>query len=75
MTSNANAGCALYLLFFSDGRPSDPARDRPQIVEKIGELASKFGRRLSISCIGMADEAEDFSTLNDMVTEAQQYGA
>jgi len=75
LTSNANAGCALSLLFFSDGRPSDPARDRPQIVEKIGELASKFGRRLSISCIGMADEAEDFSTLNDMVTEAQQYGA
>lgn len=75
LTSNANAGCALSLLFFSDGRPSDPAGDRHLIVEKIGKLASKFGRRLSISCIGMAEESEDFSTLNDMVTEAQQYGS
>ena len=75
LTSNANAGCALSLLFFSDGRPSDPAGDRPLIVDKIGKLASKFGRRLSISCIGMAEPTEDFSTLNDMVTEAQQYGA
>lgn len=75
LTSNANAGCSLSLLFFSDGSPSDSQAERPEIVEKIGKLASKFGRRLSISCIGMAEETEDFSTLNDMVTEAKQYGA
>ncbi|KAL7549696.1 hypothetical protein ACHAWF_014679 [Thalassiosira exigua] len=75
LTSNTNSGCALSLLFFSDGKPSDPGDDRPVIVDKIGKLASKFGRRLSIACIGMAEESEDFSTLNDMVTEAKQYGA
>mmetsp|Transcript_806 Transcript_806/g.1651 ORF Transcript_806/g.1651 Transcript_806/m.1651 type:complete len:716 (-) Transcript_806:901-3048(-) len=75
LTSNANASCSLSLLFFSDGSPSDRLADRPLIVEKTGKLASKFGRRLSISCIGMAGEAEDFSTLNDMVTEAKQFGA
>ena len=75
LTSNANAGCSLSLLFFSDGKPSDRREERPQIVEKIGKLASKFGRRLSIACIGMAEESEDFSTLNDMVTEARQYGS
>ena len=52
LTSNANAGCSLSLLFFSDGKPSDPRDERPMIVEKIGKLASKFGRRLSIACIG-----------------------
>ena len=52
LTSNANAGCSLSLLFFSDGKPSDPRAERPMIVEKIGKLASKFGRRLSIACIG-----------------------
>lgn len=55
LTSNANAGCSLSLLFFSDGKPSDRREERPQIVEKIGKLASKFGRRLSIACIGMAE--------------------
>lgn len=75
LTSNANAGCALSLLFFSDGCPSDPHCDRPLIIKRVGELASKFGRRLSLSCIGMADATENFSTLNDMITEAQQYGA
>ena len=38
-------------------------------------MASKFGRRLSLTCIGMAEASEDFSTLNEMVTEAQSYGA
>ena len=75
LTSNTNAGCALSLMFFSDGKPSDPRNDHPLIVDKIGKLASKFGRRLSLSCIGMAELSEDFSVLNDMVTEAQQYGA
>eukprot|EP00804_Cyclotella_cryptica_P026263 CCRYP_019835-RA/>CCRYP_019835-RA protein AED:0.28 eAED:0.10 QI:0/0/0/1/1/1/3/0/562 len=40
----------------------------------IGNLAAKFGRRLSFACIGMADAKEDFSVLNDMVTEAKSYG-
>ena len=70
--ANNHAGCALSLLFFSDGRPSDRDTD---YLERIGALASKFGRRLSISCIAMADMDRDFSALNNMVTEAQSYGA
>lgn len=79
LTSNTHAGCALSLLMFSDGKPSDrviSGVDKREIIcKKIGSLASKFGRRLSISCIGMADMNEDFSVLNDMVTEAKSYGA
>ncbi len=75
LTSNANAGCSLSLLFFSDGKPSDPQACRPLIMQRLGKLASCFGRRLSVACIGMAEESEDFSCLNDMVDEAKQYGA
>lgn len=75
LTFNANASCSLSLLFFSDGKPSDPRHDHPTIVNNMGELASKFGRRLSVSCIGMAEESADFSTLEEMVEEAKQYGS
>lgn len=71
---NSNASCALSLLFFSDGKPSDPSPDHPDIVKNMGKLASRFGRRLSVSCIGMAEKSTDFSTLKDMVEEAKQYG-
>jgi hypothetical protein len=62
---------ALALMFFSDGKPSDNG----PFVEKMGEIASKYRRRLNFCCIGMADDNEDFKTLNDMVTEAGDYGA
>ena len=68
---NQSGNCSLSVLFFSDGRPSD----RGDFAGRIGQLASIFGRRLSIACIGMAEEGEDFSTLNAMVTEATSYGA
>ena len=41
---------ALSLLFFSDGKPSD----RGNFAEKMGKIASAFGRQCSITCIGMA---------------------
>lgn len=69
---NASAGCALSLLFFSDGRQSD--KHNGDFTSSIGNLAAKFGRRLSLACIGMADGKEDFSVLNDMVNEAKSYG-
>jgi hypothetical protein len=62
---------ALALMFFSDGKPSDNG----PFAEKMGEIASKYRRRLSFCCIGMADDNEDFRTLNDMVSEADAYGA
>jgi hypothetical protein len=70
LTVNLCGGCALSLLFFSDGKPSD----RGNFASSIGDVASKFGRRLSFTCIGMASNDEDFSTLHDMVKEADQYG-
>ena len=59
------------MLFFSDGRPSD----RGDFAARMGKIASQFGRRLSVTCIGMAEESEDFSTLLSMVDEAKAYGA
>ena len=50
LTTNANAGCALSLLFFSDGSPSD--KHNGDFTSSIGDLAAKFGRRLSLACIG-----------------------
>jgi len=41
----------------------------------MGQIAARFGHRLSISCVGMADPTEDFSTLECMAEEAKSYGA
>ena len=41
----------------------------------MGSIAAKFGRRLSVTCIGVPNEDEDFSTLNSMVDEATSYSA
>ena len=46
---NTCGSCALSLLFFSDGKPSD----RGEFVAAMGKIASRFGRRLSVACIGM----------------------
>jgi hypothetical protein len=50
LTTNANAGCAISLLFFSDGSPSD--KHNGDFTSSIGHLAAEFGRRLSLACIG-----------------------
>ena len=73
LAANSLGTCALSLLFFSDGKPSDHG----PFAAKMGEIASKYRRRLTFSCIGMAQDGEDevFETLNDMVTEADAYGA
>ena len=68
---NPHSSCALSLMFFSDGKPSD----KGPFAEHMGKLASKYRRRLTVCCIGMADENEQFSTLHDMVTEAEAYGS
>jgi len=67
---NESGTCALSLLFFSDGKPSDSGN----FTQCIGTVASQFGRRLSISCIGMAGDGEDFSVLREMASEAELYG-
>lgn len=62
--------CAVSLVFISDGRPSDEGN----FGEHVGALAKEYRRRLTLCCIGMAQD-ENFSVLNDMVTEAQNYGS
>ena len=73
LASNSVGTCALSLVFFSDGKPSD----RGPFAEKMGEIASKYRRRLSVCCVGIAQDSdgETFGTLNSMVTEADAFGA
>ena len=74
LSLNTTGTCALSLLFFSDGKPSDPTEDHKQ---KLGEMASQLGRRLTVSCIGMASpqDNECFKTLQDMASEAESFGS
>jgi hypothetical protein len=71
-----NPNCpVLGLLFFSDGKPSDRASEKSEITTRMGEIASRFGRRLVVSFIGIADKRkEDFSILKEMATEAKAFG-
>lgn len=45
------------------------------LVKTMGSLASRFGRRLNISCIGMANTDEPFTALRNMVKEAKRFGS
>ncbi len=71
---NTRGGCALSLMFFSDGKPSDKCVSH-EFSKRMGSIASKFGRRLTVSCVGMAESGTDFSILNEMAGEAQSFGA
>jgi Mg-chelatase subunit ChlD len=70
---NTKSSCSLSLMFFSDGRPSD----KGNFADKVGQIASNYGLRLTVCCIGMASDTdnETFQTLMDMVSEADAYGA
>ena len=84
---NNYGSCALSLMFFSDGKPSDFFQDGDKFnfrkylkVEKgltktCGMLASRFGRRLTVTCIGMAEAGANFTTLEKMSQEAKEFGA
>ncbi|GAX28499.1 hypothetical protein FisN_38Hh007 [Fistulifera solaris] len=79
---NPNASCAVSLTSLSDGRPSDAATgyglDKElcyQIIENtVGDLAKKFGRRLTFKAIAMG-AYDDFDMLKRMVDAADDYGA
>jgi Alpha-kinase family len=84
---NNHGSCSLSVLFFSDGKPSDWVENseefthanylktNEQIIQCVGDIASRFGRRLHLAFVGMADEGEDFRTLQEMADEARSYGA
>jgi Mg-chelatase subunit ChlD len=80
LTRNPNAACALSLTFLSDGAPSDFIRDHKtkaewddRIVKHVEELASKFGRRLTFTTIGIGSD-DKFSLLNRMADAAADFG-
>ena len=87
LLSNKYGGCALSLLFLSDGRPSDfwdNSRKRFQfnqdtvrkmLITRMGELASHLGNRLTIGTVAIGKSGnDDFSVLRDMVSVAKEYG-
>ena len=66
-----NKSCPVSLMFISDGKPSD----RGNFAERVGDLASTFGRRLSFLAIGLGIPGEeDFSVLKEMAQAATHYG-
>ena len=54
-------------------KDSFDARDT-MLASRIGELASRFGRRLTVGSIGFADPSEEFSTLQAMTEACADYG-
>ena len=56
---NTLGTCALSLLFFSDGRPSDHGEP---FAYRMGQIASKFGRRLNVVCVGMMGKRDNHVT-------------
>ena len=73
-------------MFFSDGKPSDFYKEldfsryhyqevEKELISQCGQLASKFGRRLSMTFVGMANNNESYSALRRMAKEAKQFGA
>ena len=54
-------------------KDSRDARDK-MLASRIGQLASRFGRRLTVGSIGFADPSEEFSTLQAMTKACEDYG-
>lgn len=92
LNANTSGGCALALLFLSDGKPSDQygalydecglrmsltveQRHLLHAKKKISGMASKFGRRLTVTTIGFGVPGEDFAVLKAMCTAAEDYGS
>jgi hypothetical protein len=70
LMQHTRGDCALALLMLSDGRPSD---GNTQFYARIGDLASRFGRRLTVGTIGFAHPSEDFGTLKKLTAECAAY--
>lgn len=69
---NPSGNCSLSLLFFSDGKPSD----KGDFPAKMGQIAAKYRRRLTVKCVGLANGRQEcFQTLRAMVKEAAAYGS
>lgn len=81
---HTHGGCALSLLFLSDGRPSDYTaylgagnyREAARIITShVHALAKVFEHQLSVSTIGFGGPGQDFSVLEAMAEAARDGGA
>lgn len=88
LLSNTYGNCALDLLFLSDGKPSDQIPPRfakncsdmglahiALMEKRIDRLASRFGRRLSVTAVGFAGPSEDFTVLRRLAERPAQFGS
>jgi hypothetical protein len=82
LSGTSHSDCALSLMFLSDGKPSDTIagglgtprqKHVAMATERTAQLASRFGRRLSLATIGLAGGSEDFAVLEAMADTARQY--
>lgn len=83
LKSQSHGGCALALLFLSDGKPSDqtgswcstghPRED--MIACQVTALSEIFGEQLSVSTLGFASRDQDFCVLERMAKAARDGGA
>lgn len=81
LIENQYGGCALALIFLSDGMPSDKLRRRGlshafRMEHEISEIASRIGSRLSILAVplGVGTVHREFATLKALVNGARVYG-
>eukprot|EP00966_Prymnesium_polylepis_P156445 3614674-Prymnesium_polylepis.1 len=89
LLSNEFGACALTLFFLSDGKPSDRlprgTMESGQscmmtgfiklMGSRIDSLASRFGRRLSVTTVGFGGAGEDFRVLEKLAERPTQFGS
>ena len=88
LVGHVTSGCALALLFLSDGKPSDPCSWRVserkynsqektthELTESVRTLAGMFKQQLSVVTVGFAHSEQDFSVLEAMAEAALENGA
>ena len=82
LEQNQVDSCALQLTFLSDGRPSDRIKAgalglsvEDQLVERVGQIASSFGRRLTVGVLGFGGAPGEFGTLRAMAEAAEEFGS
>ncbi|CAN0444011.1 unnamed protein product [Ascophyllum nodosum] len=89
LLTQVHGGCALALLFLSDGKPSDHCSIRSvsecrnltkdetldELSECVRSLATMLKQQLSVITLGFAHPDEDFSVLEAMAEAAEESGA
>ncbi|CAM9860700.1 unnamed protein product [Scytosiphon promiscuus] len=76
LNSQVHGGCALSLLFLSDGRPSDHVTlGLPSATSLIIDRVRDLSTQLSVATLGFASRDQDFSVLEAMAGAAREAGS